>query len=60
MARTKSRGSTVFARVNAELKEDATQVLKELDLTMSDSINLFLKQIVIHGGIPFDITIKKD
>ena len=42
--------------VNAENKEKATSILKNLGLNMSTAINMFLAQIVKRDGIPFEIT----
>jgi addiction module RelB/DinJ family antitoxin len=49
------RTSSVFARVEPEIKEQAEQVLHLLGIPMSNAIGLFLRQIIIHRGIPFDM-----
>ncbi len=51
MARTKS----VFARVEPEIKEQAEKVLEHLGIPMSNAIGLFLRQVVLQRGIPFDM-----
>ena len=50
-----SRTSNVFARVEPELKEQAESVLSKLGIPMSNAIGLFLRQIVLQRGIPFDM-----
>lgn len=47
--------SNVFASVEPEIKEQAEIVLKRLGIPMSNAVGMFLKQIVIQGGIPFEI-----
>jgi len=47
--------SNVFARVEPEIKEQAEQVLSQLGLPMSNAIGLFLRQIIIQRGIPFEM-----
>jgi DNA-damage-inducible protein J len=49
------KSSSVYTRVEPEIKEQAEQVLSELGIPMSNAINLFLHQIVLQKGIPFDI-----
>ena len=49
------RTSNVFARVEPEIKEQAEQVLSQLGIPMSNAIGLFLRQIIMQRGIPFDV-----
>lgn len=47
--------ATVKAQVDAELKAQAENTLKALGLDMTSAMRMFLSQVVIRGGIPFDI-----
>ena len=49
------RTSNVFARVEPEIKMQAEQVLNQLGIPMSNAIGLFLRQIIMQRGIPFDM-----
>jgi DNA-damage-inducible protein J len=49
------RTSNVFARVEPEIKEEAEQVLSQLGIPMSNAIGLFLRQIIMQRGIPFEM-----
>ena len=49
------RTANVFARVEPEIKEQAEQVLNQLGIPMSNAIGLFLRQIIMQRGIPFDM-----
>ena len=49
------RTSNVFARVEPEIKEQAERVLSQLGIPMSNAIGLFLRQIIMQRGIPFDM-----
>ena len=49
------RTSNVFARVEPEIKEKAEQVLSQLGIPMSNAIGMFLRQIIMQRGIPFDM-----
>lgn len=48
--------TSINVNVDAEIKKEATNILKGLGLNMSTAINMFLAQIVKRDGIPFEIT----
>ena len=50
-----ARTSNIFARVEPELKEQAELVLEKLGIPMSNAIRLFLRQVVLQRGIPFEL-----
>lgn len=52
---TDNKTQEVRLRVEPELKEQATEILEELGLTVSAAIRLFLKKVVETNSIPFDI-----
>ena len=45
----------VRSRIEPEMKDDATKVLADCGLNLSDAIRLFLRQVVAHRGLPFDV-----
>jgi DNA-damage-inducible protein J len=47
----------VKAQVDAVLKQNADSALRTLGLDMTSAIRMFLSQIVLHDGIPFDVTV---
>ena len=51
-----ARTANVFARVEPELKEQAESVLDQLGIPMSNAVGMFLRQIVLQKGIPYEIT----
>ena len=50
----------VNIRIDDGLKEKADSLFEELGLNMTTAVNMFVRQVVRQGGIPFDITIKTD
>ena len=50
-----ARTANVFARVEPDLKEQAEQVPNQLGIPMSNAVGMFLKQIVLQRGIPFEM-----
>lgn len=55
MARTASRTANVYTRVDPETKAQAEAVLNQLGIPMSNAIGMFLKQVVLQHGIPFEM-----
>ncbi len=51
---TMAKDANVFARVDASLKEQAEGILSQLGMPMSSAINIFLNQIVLRRGLPFE------
>jgi DNA-damage-inducible protein J len=45
----------VRSRIEPEIKNRAAGVLADCGLTVSEAIRLFLRQVVIQRGLPFDI-----
>lgn len=52
-----AKTTSIFARVEPEVKEEAEMVLNKLGIPMSSAINIFLRQVVIQNGLPFDVKI---
>lgn len=50
-----ARTSNIFARVEPEVKEQAEAVLNQLGIPMSNAVGMFLRQVVIQKGIPFEM-----
>lgn len=49
--------ATLNLRVDPVVKQKAENVLNQLGIPMSTAINIYLNQISLTGGIPFDITL---
>ena len=49
----------INVRADSELKSKAQNVLNRLGMDMSTAINLYLAKIVEKGGIPMDLTLRK-
>lgn len=42
-------------RIDEATKKEASELLEGLGLTLSEAINMFLKQIILRNGIPFEV-----
>jgi DNA-damage-inducible protein J len=49
--------TTTSIKLDPTVKANAKTIFNNLGMTMSDAINIFLKQVEIHHGMPFDIKI---
>ncbi len=51
----KNQNSPINIMVDSKTKEDATNILKDLGLSMSTAITLFLRQVIKNDGLPFEV-----
>src|ERR1700674_4499130 len=45
----------ITARVEPRLKARASRVLAKVGVSTTDAITMFLRQVVLRGGLPFDV-----
>ena len=50
-----AKTNTLHVRIEPRIKEKAEKTLNSLGLSISEAINVFLTQVVLHDGIPFEI-----
>jgi addiction module RelB/DinJ family antitoxin len=54
-----AKTASIYTRVEPELKIKAEQILSDLGIPVSNAVNLFLHQIIMHKGLPFDVKLPK-
>ena len=47
-------------RIDENTKKQAVELLEGLGLNLSDAVNMFLRQIILRKGIPFDVSYPED
>ena len=52
--------TNINIRIDEDLKREAESLFSELGLNMSTAINVFVRQAVRQGAIPFEITTQAD
>jgi DNA-damage-inducible protein J len=52
-----AKTATIHARTEPELKTKAEAILKKLGMNYTEAINLFLRQVTLRKGLPFDVKI---
>lgn len=51
------KSAVIQARIDPSVKTKAQKILSKLNISMSEAITLFLTQVSLNKGIPFDIKI---
>ena len=57
---TISLKETTSVKLDKEAKEEAKKIFKKLGITMGDAFNIFLHQVSLHKGMPFELKIPND
>jgi DNA-damage-inducible protein J len=51
--------ATIQIRTDPEVKEKADSIFNQLGITLSDGINIFLRQVNLNNGFPFDLRLDR-
>ncbi|MFB5762357.1 type II toxin-antitoxin system RelB/DinJ family antitoxin [Paenibacillus medicaginis] len=52
--------TNINIRMDEDLKKEAESLFSELGLNMTTAVNIFVRQSLRQGGIPFEITTQSD
>ncbi len=52
-----AKTANIYARIEPEIKEKAELILGTLGIPASNAITMFYKQIIMTGGIPFELKV---
>ena len=55
-----AKTAIIQARIDPEIKNKAQNVFKKLNISMSEAISMFLTQVSLIRGIPFEIKIPNE
>jgi len=55
-----NKTATINARIDEQTKIKAQNILKILNIPMSEAISMFFRQIILQKGIPFEIKIPNE
>lgn len=55
-----AKTATIQTRVDPIVKKNAQMILKKLNISMSEAISMYLSQITLHNGIPFELKIPNE
>ncbi|MDR1832922.1 MAG: type II toxin-antitoxin system RelB/DinJ family antitoxin [Fusobacteriaceae bacterium] len=51
--------TTVQIRTDSEIKQASDDIFRSLGITISDAINIFLRQSILHRGFPFEVKLPR-
>ena len=54
-----AKTDTLHIRVEPEVKKNAENTLNQLGLSTSEAINIFLHQVILTGGLPFNVILPR-
>lgn len=54
-----AKSANLYARIEPEVKNEAEAILGALGIPASSAINMFYKQIILQGGLPFEVRLPK-
>jgi addiction module RelB/DinJ family antitoxin len=52
--------SVIYTSIEPDIKEQAEQILSKLGIPVANAVNLFLHQVVLRRGIPFNVTLPQE
>jgi DNA-damage-inducible protein J len=55
-----NKSATIQARIDPSVKNKAQRILNKLNISMSEAITIFLTQVSLTKGIPFEIKIPNE
>ena len=55
-----AKTAVIQTRVDPAVRQHAKTILKKLNISMSEAISMYLSQITLHNGIPFELKIPND
>ena len=50
-----AKTETLHIRVNETVKSNAEEILNRLGISVSEAVNMFLCQVDLTGGLPFEV-----
>lgn len=51
------KSAVISARIDPDLKQNAEEIFDELGLSTAQAITIFLKQVELQHGLPFEVRI---
>ena len=54
-----SRSAVLNIRIEPDVKANAEELFSSFGLTVTDAVNVFLRQSIMRGGFPFEIVRSK-
>ena len=59
MNKKENKTDLIHIRIEPDVKEKSELIFKKLGVNTSYAVSMFLNQIILHGGFPFEIQLPK-
>lgn len=53
------KSEVIHARVQADVKSESDKILNMIGITISQAVDLFLRQVILKKGLPFKLDCEK-
>ena len=60
MGRQRAKTELIHARIDPRLKKSADRIFSQIGISTTEAIRLFLKQVELHQGLPFPVSIPNE
>ena len=54
-----AKTANIYVRLDPQIKEQSEAILNQLGIPMSNAIALFLRQVILQRGIPFELKLSE-
>ena len=54
-----AKTETLHMRIDSDLKNNAEKLLNQLGMSASEAVIIFFSQVVLNGGLPFEVKFPK-
>lgn len=54
-----AKTDTLHIRVEPDVKSKVEETLNKLGLSTAEAVNIFLRQVMLTGGLPFDVKLPR-
>jgi len=55
-----ANSTTIQARIDVNTKKQVKGILDALGISMSEALSMYIRQIILHRGIPFELKIPNE
>jgi DNA-damage-inducible protein J len=55
-----AKSAVIQTRIDPDIKNKAQNIFNKLNISMSEAISIFLTQVTLKRGIPFEITLPNE
>ncbi len=55
-----AKSTNVYVRLEPAVKEQSEAILNKLGMPMSNAISLFLQQVILQRGLPFELKLPEE